>query len=85
MPSGYGNCDQNIELPSLADFLLIMLNLLLENNCPQSILVKGLALLSQHGAVQEILMKDLERFLNTVKALLFNKETILEEAEGSMK
>ncbi|KNZ53498.1 uncharacterized protein VP01_3223g4 [Puccinia sorghi] len=77
--------DKNIELPSLAHLCLIMFNALLDNTFPPNIPIEGLALLSQHGAVREILMKESERLLKTVKALPVKKETNLEEAAGAMK
>jgi len=77
--------DKNIELPSLDHLCLIMLNALLDKTCPPNTPIEGLALLSQHGAVREILMKDSERFLNAVKGLSVTKETTLEETAGAMK
>lgn len=75
--------DKNIELPSLTHLTRIMLNAIFDKTCPPNAPIEGLALLSQHGTVRVILMKESEKFLKATKALSASKET--SETDGMPK
>ncbi|KAA1103389.1 hypothetical protein PGT21_016548 [Puccinia graminis f. sp. tritici] len=75
--------DKNIELPSMTRLTQIMLDALLDKTCPPNAPIEGLALLSEHGTVREILMKNSERVLQATKALSASKECL--ETDGMIK